>query len=158
MGPQQAQIGLLASTGRIGVNDSHASQARPAARREGHPGSTSAVVVSNRGVAAWDWGGVDDRGCCLAVGEKAVEQFTELVDRAQVELEVEAVFPGDAVALADLLDLGGEFGDSGQLAWGGLDADDRRQLVAEGARVDLGAIAGDDAGALETLDTLGDSR
>src|SRR5207253_2464709 len=77
-------------------------------------------------------------------------------DRTEVELDVEAVFTGDAVAFADLWDLGCEFGDSCKLAGGGFDADDRGEPVAEGAGVDLGAVAGDDAATLETLDALGD--
>jgi hypothetical protein len=59
------------------------------------------------------------------------------------------------VTLADLRDLERELGDPRQLTGGGLDAN-RGQLVAKRARVDLGAVAGDHAGALEALDPLGD--
>jgi hypothetical protein len=45
------------------------------------------------------------------VDEEAVENGAKFVDRAQVDFEVEAVLAGDAVALADLGNLGGEFGD-----------------------------------------------
>src|SRR6266516_4506716 len=44
------------------------------------------------------------------------------------------------------------------MTWGRLDANDRGQRVAEGTGIDLGAVAGDDAGPLETLDALGDRR
>src|SRR6266498_1842691 len=102
-------------------------------------------VVVERWVAPGDWRGVDQRCGRLAVGEEAVEQAAELVDRAQMDLEEEAVLAGDAMTLADLGDLGGKLGDPRQLAGGGLDPDDRGQLVAEPAQIELGAVAGDDA-------------
>ena len=46
--------------------------------------------------------GVDDRGRGLAVEQEPVEDRRELLDRAEVELDVEAVLAGDAQALLDL--------------------------------------------------------
>ena len=60
------------------------------------------------------------------------------------------------MALPDLGDLGGELGNSGKLARGGLDADDGGHRITEAARVDLGPVAGDDTYSFETLDALGD--
>ena len=62
------------------------------------------------------------------------------------------------MTLADFGDRGRELGDARQLSRSGLDPDDRGQLVAEHARVDLGAVAGDHARPLEPLDALRDSR
>ena len=62
------------------------------------------------------------------------------------------------MAFADLRDLQRELGNPRQLAGGGLDAHDRGQLVAERARIDLGPVAGDHPGPLETLNPLGDGR
>ena len=111
-----------------------------------------------RRVAASDRRGVDDRGRGLAVEQELVEHRRELLDRAEVELDVEAVLTGDPQAFFDLGDLRRQLGDLRQLTDGGLDADDRGQLVAERARVDLGAVAGDHPGLLEAPDALGDRR
>src|SRR5204863_7560238 len=62
------------------------------------------------------------------------------------------------MALADLGDLERKLGDPRELTRGRLDANDRGQLVTERARVELGAVAGDDARLLEALDPLGDRR
>jgi hypothetical protein len=55
------------------------------------------------------------------------------------------------MALGHLGDLGSELGDPLQLPGRRLDADDRGQLVPERAGIDLGAVAGDHARALEAL-------
>src|SRR5438045_1548547 len=72
-----------------------------------------------------------------------------------MQLEVEAVLARDAVALADLGDLGRELGDLREPSGRRADAHDGGQRVAERARVDLGAIAGDHALALEALHARG---
>src|SRR5262245_29354963 len=108
----------------------------------------------NRGVARGDGRSIHDRSRRLAVVEETVEQRAELVDRTQVDLEIEAILTGDPMALADLCNLGGELRDAGQLPRGRLDPHDRGQLVAEPSRVDLGAVAGDHAGPFETLHAL----
>jgi hypothetical protein len=77
------------------------------------------------------------------VDEEAVEHARQLLDRAQVHLEEEAVLAGDAMALGHLGDLGGELGDPLQLPGRRLDAHDRGQLVPERAGIDLGAVAGE---------------
>jgi hypothetical protein len=115
-------------------------------------------VFVERRVAPGDRRGVDQRRRCLAVSEEAVEQAAELVDRAQMNLEEEAILPRDAMTLADLWDRGGKLGNPRQLAGGGLDPDDRGQLVAEPTQVEFRAVAGDDARPLQALDTLGDGR
>src|SRR6266508_3535624 len=48
-----------------------------------------------------------------------------------------------------------ELGDPRQLAGGGLDPDDRGQLVAEPTQIELGEVAGDDARQLHALDAAG---
>ena len=82
---------------------------------------------------------------------------SRIVDRAQVDLEEEAVLARDAMAFAHLRCFHCELRDPRQLAWGGLDPDDRGQLIAEGAGINLGAVACDHAGPLEALDALGHS-
>lgn len=79
------------------------------------------------GVRQWeravgDGGGDDDGGDGLAVEQEAVEDVLELFDGGCVDLDEEAVFAGDAVALADLGQGSGEFGELGQLSGGGPDA------------------------------------
>jgi hypothetical protein len=71
-----------------------------------------------------------------------------------VEPHEVAVLAGDAVALGDLGRLPGELGDPLELAGGGADLDNRRDGEAEGARVDVRAVAGDDPGPLEPLHAL----
>jgi hypothetical protein len=75
-----------------------------------------------------------------------------------VDLDEEAVLAGDPVALADLIHPTGQLGDPGQLARGGPDPDERGDRQAERGRVDLQAVAGDDAGPLQALDPLGNRR
>src|ERR1700733_13205728 len=58
-----------------------------------------------RRVPARNRRGVDDRGRRLAVEQKPVEHLGEVLDRREVELDVEAVLAGDPVALGDLRDL-----------------------------------------------------
>jgi hypothetical protein len=115
-------------------------------------------VAVERRVAAWDRRRIDQGGRRLPVGEEAVEDRAELVNRAQVHLEEEAILTRDPVALAHLANFLRELRNPRQLTWGGLDAHDCRQLVAEGAGIDLGAVAGDHTGSLETLNPLGHSR
>jgi hypothetical protein len=57
-----------------------------------------------------DGRGVDDRRGCLAIREEAVEDGGKVVDRSQMELEVEAVLAGDAVAFPDLRNLQRDLG------------------------------------------------
>jgi hypothetical protein len=75
-----------------------------------------------------------------------------------VDLDEEAVLSGDPIALAELVHPAGQLGDPGQLARGGPDPDERGDRQAERGRVDLRAVAGDDAGALQALDPLGNRR
>src|SRR5688572_20619675 len=99
-----------------------------------HPGvrdSPISHLVADGWVAARNRRRVDQRRGRLAVDEEAVEQRAQLVDRAQVHREVEAVLAGDPVALADLRDLRRQLRDARELPGRGLDAHDRRQLVAE---------------------------
>src|SRR5438093_50664 len=103
------------------------------------------LVAVERRVAPRNRRGIDQGGRRLAVGEEAVEQRAELPDRAQVNLEEETVLARNAMAFAHLRDLQRELRDPLQLARGGLDPHDRRQLVAEGAGIDLGAVTGYDA-------------
>src|SRR5207247_6347464 len=116
------------------------------------------VLALERRVAPRDGGGVDQGGRRLAVGEEAVEQRVELVDRMQVNLEEETVLARDAMALAYLRDFQRQLRDPRQLALGGLGPDNRCQLVAKGARIDFGAVTGDHARTLEALHTLGHRR
>src|SRR4051812_24854307 len=97
---------------------------------------------------------LDDRRRRLAERREAVDELLEVPDVAHVRLEEEAVLAGDAVALDDLRRGLRDLGDLRELARRRPDADDRGQRVAEGARVDLGAVAGDDAVGLEALHAL----
>ena len=62
------------------------------------------------------------------------------------------------MAFAHLRNFQRQLRDPRQLARSGLDPHDRRQLVAEGAGIDLGAVTDDDARPLEALDALGHRR
>jgi hypothetical protein len=73
-----------------------------------------------------------------------------------MDLEVEAVLPRDAVTLADLGHLGRERCDLREPSRSRPDAHDGGQLVAERARVDLGALARDHLLALEALHASSD--
>ena len=143
---------------RVGAPNGHGRCLAPICAPEATPVGSWPFGSRERWVSAGDRRGVDQRCGGLAVDQEAVEEVAQLVDRAQVHLDVEAVFAGDPVALGDLRDLGGELGDPRQLAGGRLHADDRLELVAECARVDLGSVARDHAVALEPLDALGDRR
>jgi aryl-alcohol dehydrogenase-like predicted oxidoreductase len=101
---------------------------------------------------------VHDRRRRLAIGEKTIEEPAELVDRAQMDDEEEAVLSDDAIALDDLRDLRGERRDLRQAAGARLDPDDRRQGVPEQTRVEYRVVAGDDTGALEPLHAFGHGR
>src|SRR6266487_5281138 len=59
------------------------------------------------------------------------------------------------MAFGDLTNLERELGNPRELTWSRLDADDRRQLVAQGTGVDLGAVPDDDSGPLKALDAFG---
>ena len=89
------------------------------------------------------------------MGKEPVEQRAEVVDRAQMNLEEEAVLAGDAMTLPDFGDLHSELGNPRQLPGGRLDPDDCGELVAERARIDLGPVAGDDARPLQPLHAFG---
>jgi hypothetical protein len=56
------------------------------------------LFALDRWVAPGDGRSVDDRRRGLAVDKKAVEQPAVLVDRAEIDLEVEAVLAGDPMA------------------------------------------------------------
>jgi inner membrane transporter RhtA len=73
-----------------------------------------------------------------------------------VQLEKEAVFPGDPVALDDLGCVACDLADLVQLPRRRCYAHDGRDRVAEFGRVDVRVVATDDAGALETLHAVGD--
>jgi inner membrane transporter RhtA len=73
-----------------------------------------------------------------------------------MQLQEEAVLSGDPVALRDLRDLARELPNPLEPAGRRRDANDRRDRIADGARVDAGVVAGDHARTLETLDALGD--
>ena len=75
---------------------------------------------------------------------------------AHVDLHVEAVLAGHAVALDDLGRGLRDLGDLRDLARRGAHADDRGEREAERARVHVGAVAGDRAVALEPGQALGD--
>jgi len=94
----------------------------------------------------------------LSVEQEAVEGLLELFDGGGVELEQEAVFTGDAVALGDLRQRLGKFGDVGELSGGGADAGERGDGQSERGGVDLELVAGDDPGSFQALDPFGDRR
>jgi hypothetical protein len=66
----------------------------------------AALRVWQRRIAARYRRGIDQRGRRLAVDKELVEQLAQLVDRAQMHLQEEAVLACDPVALANLRDLG----------------------------------------------------
>lgn len=101
---------------------------------------------------------IDERGRGFTVDQKAVEQVAEVIDRAQMDLQVEAVLTCDAMALANFGNRPGKFLDPAQVAADRLDADDGRQLVAEGPRIDLRPVTGDDSRLLKPPYALGHSR
>ena len=72
-----------------------------------------------------------------------------------MEAKEVAVVARDPVALGHLGRLAGDLGDALQLSGRGADADDGRDREAECARIELGAVAGNDARALQALDALG---
>ncbi len=75
-----------------------------------------------------------------------------------MELDEEAVLPGDAVALDDLRGVAGDLGNLLQLPARGADPDDGCDGVADCFRVDYGLVAGDHTGPLEPLYALRDGR
>jgi hypothetical protein len=102
---------------------------------------------------------VDDRRRRLPEQHEAVEHLFEVLDRAEVELEHEAVLAGDAVALDDLGRLLRQLGDLVQLpAHSGPDANERGDRIADRPRVDVGVVAADHARLLEPLHALRDRR
>jgi hypothetical protein len=62
-----------------------------------------------------------------------------------MQLDEEAVLPGDPVALGYLRELCGKFGDLGQAARHGSDPGECGHGQADGGRVDVQAVASDDA-------------
>src|SRR3954463_7125031 len=89
------------------------------------------------------------------MGREAVDDLLEVLDRADVELHVEAVLARHAVALDDLGRALGDLGDRGDLAWRGAHAQHGGERVAERARVDLGGVARDGAVTFQTSEALG---
>ena len=73
-----------------------------------------------------------------------------------MRLDQVAVLAGDPVALDHLRHPADELGDRVQLTRRGADADDRGQRVAGSHRVDLGVIATDDTGRLQSGQAFGD--
>jgi predicted ATPase/class 3 adenylate cyclase len=102
--------------------------------------------------------GVDQRGGRAPVGREAIEQRLEIVHRADVELEKEAILAGDAMAFDHLRALAHELADLLELARRRGNPDDRGQRIADPPRVDCGVIAGDHAVSLEPLHALGNRR
>lgn len=76
-----------------------------------------------------DGRGVDDRGRRLPIGEEAVEHSGKVVDRLEVEPDVEAVLAGDAVAFGNLWNLLRQRRDALELARRRFDSNDGRQLI-----------------------------
>jgi hypothetical protein len=72
-----------------------------------------------------------------------------------VDLDQEAVFAGDPVALGNLGQLRGQFSDAGQLPGGRADPRERRHRQSQGRGADLHPVSGDDVGAFHALDSLG---
>src|ERR1700742_2086724 len=66
------------------------------------PMYSGSVLVRTHESAPRHGAGLDDRGRRLAVGGEAIDDLLEVLDRAHVELHVEAVLAGHAVALDDL--------------------------------------------------------
>ena len=71
-----------------------------------------------------------------------------------MQLHVEAVLAGHAVAFHDLRRLARQLGDLGQLARRRLDPHHGAERIAERARVHLGAVAADHAVGLQPLQPL----
>jgi hypothetical protein len=100
---------------------------------------------------------MDDRRRRLAQQHEAVEHLLEVLDRAEMELEHEAVLARDAVAFDDLGRLPRQLRDLVQLpAHRGPDADERGDRIADSPRVDVGVVAADHARLLEPLHALRD--
>src|SRR5260370_40537262 len=116
------------------------------------------VSVADGGIAARDRRCADQRSCRFSVNQKAIEQNTEVIDRTQVNFEVETVLARDPVTLADLWNLARQLRNFGQLSSRWLDPDDRGQAVGERPRIDLSPVARDNSSALKALDALGNRR
>ena len=81
-----------------------------------------------------------------------------MVDVAHVQLHDEAVLAGHALALGDLRRVRGDLRELGQLPGVGAHSQDRAQVVAERAGVQLGAVAEDHAVRLQPPHPLGHRR
>src|SRR4051794_4297536 len=112
------------------------------------------AVFSGSNMAARDGRLLHDRRGGLPVDRELVDDLLEVLDVAQPGLHEVAVLAGDAVALDDLGRALGELGALVELAGRRANSDDRAEREAEGTRVDVSVIAGDDAGLLEPGEAL----
>ena len=85
----------------------------------------------------------------MAVQQKAVEDDFEGFDGGHVDLWEEAVFTGDAMALATLRGTLRQLGDLAKLARTRSDSDRSSDGQTDGGRVDLDVVATDDISAPE---------
>src|SRR4051812_31949949 len=99
-----------------------------------------------------------DRRGGLTVDRELVNDLLEVLDVAHPSLHEVAVLAGDAVALDHLGRALGELGTLVQLAGRRANPHDRAEREAEGTRVYVSVVAGDDAGPLEPSEPLGHRR
>src|SRR5215210_4788887 len=115
-----------------------------------------APSLTQRQAASRDRRRLDDRGRRLAEDGEAVDDLLEVHDVAHVRGHDVAVVAGHPAALHHLGRLHGELGDVLKLARRRPDPDHDAEHETQGPRVDLGAVAGDHAVALEPLHAFGD--
>lgn len=90
--------------------------------------------------------------------KKTIEELIEYVETCKVRLHEEAVLACDPVALDDDRDFSRQLDDLRHPTRQGSDGDDDRNVIAERAGLQLGAIVGDYAGLLRPLDALAHRR
>ena len=113
---------------------------------KGPPAGLGRRRITGQGQGAEGNGrGLDDGGRGRAVGEEQVEHPVELVDRREVDLEDEAVLPGDPVTLHDLRNTAGQLGDPRQLPGVRPDADVGPDRQPERRRLQLQPVPPDDS-------------
>jgi hypothetical protein len=105
-----------------------------------------------------DRGGDDERAGGLAVHQQPVEHVLQGADGGDVNLQQEAVLAGDAVALADLREAGGQLGDLGKLPRPGPDPHPGGHRQPDGGGIDLQAVAADDPRLLQARHPLAHRR
>jgi hypothetical protein len=101
---------------------------------------------------------MDDRGRREPVRREAIEDFLEVGDRTEMETQEVAVLARDPVALGHFGCVFRDLGYALELPRRGPDADNCRDRIAEGRRVEIRVVAADRTVALEPLDPLGDGR